>query len=73
MLTSNVRQIMEEKGFTIRALEEKTKLAQVTILRARTHEKIGLCNLKTLVIIARALDVRVHDLFEDEPDHHSQK
>lgn len=67
MLKSNVQQIMKEKSFTIRALEEKTKLAQMTILRARKDEKIGLCNLRTLVVIARALGVSVHDLFTDQP------
>ncbi len=68
MLKSNVQQIMKDKSFTIRALEEKTKLAQMTILRARKDEKIGLCNLRTLIVIARALGVSVHDLFTDQPD-----
>lgn len=67
MLISNVRKIMEEQGLTIRLLEEKTKLAQVTILRARKNEKIGRCTLDTLVVLAHALGVSVHDLFDDDP------
>lgn len=73
MLTSNVRKIMEGQGLTIRELEEKTKLAQVTILRARKDDKIGRCTLDTLIVLARALGVRVCDLFDEEADQANQE
>jgi hypothetical protein len=65
MLTSNVKRIMEEKGITIRGLIEKTRLADVTILRAR-REQIVQCRLTTLQIIAEGLGCKVKDLFDEE-------
>ena len=64
MLTSNVKKIMEEKGVTIRALVERTRLADVTILRAR-REQIAQCKLETLETIANSLGCKVKDLFEE--------
>lgn len=64
-IKSNVRQIMEEKGFTLRKLEDKTGLTHVTILNARSDEKIQNCRLNTLQIIAAALRVDVKELFEE--------
>ena len=65
MLTSNVKKIMEEKGVTIRALVERTRLADVTILRAR-REQIAQCKLETLETIAKSLECKVKDLFEED-------
>jgi len=64
MLTSNIKQLMEEKGVTIRAMVAQTGLADVTILRARC-EKIAQCHLETLERIAKCLGCRVKDLFEE--------
>ena len=66
-IKSNVRDIMEAKGFTLRKLEDKTGLNHVTILHARSNEKIQSCRLNTLQIIAGALEVAVKDLFDEIP------
>jgi DNA-binding Xre family transcriptional regulator len=65
-MKSNVREIMEQNSITLRALEDKTGLAQVTILRSRKDDMIEKCSLGTLKVIARALGVSVKDLFEDD-------
>ena len=65
-IKSNVREIMEAKGFTLRKLEDKTGLNHVTILNARSDEKIQSCRLNTLQIIAAALGVSVKDLFDEK-------
>lgn len=64
MLTSNVKQLMEERGVTIRVMVAKTGLADVTILRAR-REQIAQCRLITLESIANCLECKVKDLFEE--------
>lgn len=66
MLKSNVSELMEIKGITVRALEEKAKISHVTILRTRSN--IENCRLDTLVKIANALECTVNDLFTDQPD-----
>lgn len=65
-MKSNVRELMEKKGITLRALEDRTGLNHVTILRARDDEKIEGCQLKTLRKIAEALGCQVKDLFEED-------
>ena len=64
MLTSNVKQLMEKKGITIRAMVASTGLADVTILRAR-REQIIQCRLETLERIAKCLDCNIKDLFDE--------
>ena len=64
MITSNVKKLMEERGMTIRAMVEKTRLSDVTILRAR-RAQIVKCRLETLEIIAQCLDCKVKDLFDE--------
>jgi DNA-binding Xre family transcriptional regulator len=56
---------MEERGITIRAMVEKTGLADVTVLRSR-REEIALCKLETLERIAQCLDCKIKDLFEED-------
>ena len=65
MLTSNVRKIMEERKVTIRSLVERTRLADVTILRAR-RDQIVQCRLGTLETIAKSLGCKVKDLFDED-------
>ncbi len=62
--TSNVKNIMENKGVTILALAEATKLSDRLIKRARTEE-IRKCTLETLGIIADGLGVRTKDLYSE--------
>ncbi|MHC1725446.1 MAG: helix-turn-helix domain-containing protein [Syntrophobacteraceae bacterium] len=69
MIISHVRRIMEEKGISIAKLMELTRLANETIQRARRgggSGQLGSCTLITLETIAKALGVKVKDLFEEE-------
>ena len=63
MITSNVKQIMEEKKVSIRAMAEATGLSNMTILQAR--RRISRCRLSTLEIIAGYFCCRVKELFEE--------
>ena len=65
MITSNIKKIMEKKGVTIRKMVQETRLADVTILRAR-REQISQCRLCTLEVMAEYLDCKIKDLFEEE-------
>lgn len=56
---------MARKGMTYRALAERSGVSGETINRAR-GALIAECRLSTLVALARALDVRVKDLFDEE-------
>ena len=65
MITSNVRKMMEEKGVTIRGLSTMTRLSAGTILRARSEHIIE-CRLYTLQTLAKFLECKVKDLFDEE-------
>jgi DNA-binding Xre family transcriptional regulator len=67
MITSNVKYIMRKKEITIHKLTELTKLSDHSVLKARTSRIKG-CKLETLEKIAKVLDCKVKDLFEEEPD-----
>ena len=62
---SNIKTLMERKGKTLRGLAEETGISDRTILRARKHELIGLCKLETLGAIAKALNVKTKDLYDE--------
>lgn len=64
MIVSNIKEIMEDKGVTYVELERRTGLTNLTITRAR-NELIRECKLSTLEAIAKALGVRIYDLFDD--------
>lgn len=64
MVKSNVKELMEAKGITIRKMVTMTQLADVTILRAR-REQILQCRLETLETIAKCLDCKIKDLFDE--------
>ncbi|GAU07598.1 helix-turn-helix domain-containing protein [Desulfoplanes formicivorans] len=66
MLKSKLEHLMKAKGMTIRALEQRSGVNNVTILKARKDSEISRCTLATLEKLAHALDVSVHDLFDDE-------
>lgn len=61
---SNVRGLMEAKGFSIAKLAEKTELSRKIIERARGTQ-IKNCKLETLAIIAQGLEVKIKDLFDE--------
>ncbi len=65
-MKSHVKQIMEQKGLTLREVMAEAGIANKTILFARSDEKIETCTLRTLKKIARVLGVKVHDLFTDD-------
>lgn len=62
MIVSNVKELMEKRDVTYAVLQETTGLDSKTITRAR-GELIRECRLSTLETIARALHVRIIDLF----------
>ena len=69
MLRSNLKQLMEERGITLKRMVEDTGLAEMTLIRARRGQ-IGACRLDTLVCIATYLRCSVNDLFsvEERPE-----
>jgi DNA-binding Xre family transcriptional regulator len=68
-MKSNLEKIMKDKKKTIRALEQLSEVNNVTILKARKDAEISRCTLATLEKLAIALDVSVHDLFDDGHHH----
>ena len=64
-MKSHVKRLMQEKGYTIRALVAVSGVTHATIVRARSDEWIAECRLSTLKRIADHLGVPVKDLFED--------
>ena len=64
MFRSNLAQVMERKGVSIRVLADECGLSKETISRAR-DERIQHCTLETLAAIAGALGVKVKNLFEE--------
>jgi len=52
---------MEEKGISIKRMAEETRLAEMTLQRAR-GERLGQCKLDTLAVMARYLGVKTRDL-----------
>lgn len=67
MIISNVKKLMEEAGMTYAELQNITGLDSKTITRAR-GALICECKLSTLEKIARALNVKIVDLFVDLPE-----
>jgi DNA-binding Xre family transcriptional regulator len=69
MIISRVKRIMEEQQVSIIQLMKITGLANETIQRARRGGEagqLGSCTLLTLESIARALGVKIKDLFDEE-------
>lgn len=65
MIESKVKELMGEKGVSIRKLVQITGLSSGTVHRAR-GELIEKCTLSTLERIADVLGVRVKDLFRQK-------
>ena len=64
MITSRVKETMEDQGVTMREFTARTGLSMQTVNRAR-GPMISRCTLETLAAIAGALGVEVKDLFEE--------
>mgnify|MGYP000607756224 CR=1 FL=1 len=58
MFKSNIRELMNKKGITIRDLSSQTELSTRTVHRATQDDTIGGCQLNTLAKIADALGVK---------------
>ena len=71
--TSNVKDIMKNKGVTIRELAEKCEVSAATINKARQDESISECRLSTLGHIADALGVKAKRLFDEIEDGPNDK
>lgn len=69
MFTSNIRELMDKKGKTVRGLAEEIDLAPRTVHRATQDATIGSCQLNTLAKIGGALGVKVKKLFDETEDH----
>lgn len=67
MIKSNIKKIMESKEMTYALLEKATGFSSQTITRAR-GEMIRECRLSTLEAVAKALGVKICDLFEECAD-----
>ena len=65
MIKSNIRELMESNGYSIRALAAHTHLSVQTIQRARDKSIIE-CRLSTLFTIAKALRQPISSLFDEE-------
>ena len=65
MVRSRLKEIMEARGITLKRMVEDTKLAEMTIIRAR-REQIGQCRLDTLVTMANYLGCTVNELFYED-------
>lgn len=74
-MKSRLKQIMEDKGVTLRGLRDLTAqaddperphaLSTATISNARDDNGIRTCTVGTLERISRALGCSIHDLFDD--------
>lgn len=67
MRKSHVKKIMEEQGFTLRSLADKSGFAQVTLIKARSDEDLFKCRLDTLLRLAAVLGVDIKDLYSVDP------
>lgn len=65
MFKSNVRELMDKKGKTIRDVVGDTGVSLGTVHRATQDETIGGCQLNTLARIGEALGVKTKKLYEE--------
>ena len=65
MFKSNVRELMDRKGKTIRDIAEAVNMSVGTVHRATQDNTIGGCQLNTLAKIGDALGVKVKRLFDE--------
>ena len=65
MIRSRINYILLDKKMKAGTLIERTGLGKETVLHARKDETFPSCSIRTLEAIARVLDVKVKDLFEE--------
>lgn len=69
MIVSKLKQIMEARKVSIRRLVRDSGLSEETILRARRgggQGQLGSCTLLTMEALAKALGVKIKDLFKED-------
>lgn len=72
MFKSNVRELMDKKNKTVRALSKETALSDTTIFRATQDDTIGACQLNTLARIGAALGVKTKRLYEEVEENETK-
>lgn len=65
MFKSNVRELMDKKGKTIRDVAAEVEMSVSTVHRATQDETIGGCQLNTLAKIGSALGVKTKRLYDE--------
>lgn len=65
LIISKIKELMKDQKVTIKDLQSRTGLSGETLLRAR-DERFVKCRVETLEVIAKALGVRLVDLFEEK-------
>ena len=65
-MKSRVKEVLNEKGITVRELMKLTGLSSATIHRAKTDSLFTACTLETFISIARACGCQVKDLFTED-------
>ena len=64
LVSKNLVQTMDKKGMTTRDIASATGLTEMSIRNYCSHDYAG-AKLKTVVVLAKALQVRVADLIEE--------
>ena len=65
MFKSNVRELMDKNGKTIRDVAAEVEMSVSTVHRATQDETIGGCQLNTLAKIGSALGVKTNRLYDE--------
>ncbi len=65
LFSSKVDDLMWKRRVRVTELIRKTGLSPETINRARRSATLSSCTLKTLRVIANALEVKTKDLYEE--------
>ncbi|MFZ0945294.1 MAG: helix-turn-helix domain-containing protein [Syntrophobacteraceae bacterium] len=66
MVRSRLTIVLKETGIRITQVINSSRLARETVFRAKKDSLIGSCTLDTLGAIAKALGVKIKDLFEED-------
>lgn len=73
IIKSRLKEVMEDRGFSVRRLESASGVANPTITKARKDEGMALMSIRVLSHLADALGCSVKDLFDDLPDEFTKK
>ena len=65
IIKSKLKEVMEDRGFSVRRLESASGVANPTIMKARKDEGMALMSIRVLAQLAEALDCSVTDLFDE--------